>query len=186
MSQKKDKRLLFFRESSYRLARLIFNYPNTLFYIRKMAKETGLSTTGVEGALQEFQEHHLITVQSTNLTKNIQADLNSDAFRFYKRIFNLYQLHSLLEAIKRPFQPKAIVIFGSFAKGEDIEESDVDILIITNRKDEGSLSKIIKITEKELNRTIALHILESLDESEPEFRNAVANGIVVYGYLKVV
>src|SRR3989338_8850597 len=185
MSQKKDKRL-FFRESSYQVARRIFNYPNTVFHIRKLAKETGLSTTAVESAIHELQEHQIIRVQDNDLTKNIQADLNSDAFRFYKRVFNLYQLHSLLEAIKRPFQPKAIVIFGSFAKGEDIEESDVDILIITNRKDEGSLSKIIKITEKELNRTIALHILESLDESEPEFRNAVANGIVVYGYLKVV
>lgn len=185
MLQKKDKRL-FFRESSYQVARRIFNYPNTLFHVRKLAKETGLSTTGVESAIHELHDHHIITVHNTDLTKNIQADLHSDAFRFYKRIFNLYQLHSLLEAIKRPFQPKAIVIFGSFAKGEDAEESDVDILIITNRKDKESLSKIIKITEKELNRTIALHILESLDKSEPEFRNAVANGMVVYGYLKVV
>jgi len=190
MSQKKYKgKILFFRESSFKVAELIFNYPNKTFHIREIAKETGLSTTAVIGehSLKELHEFGIIKLERTNLTTNVKANLESDAYRFYKKIFNLYRLerYTIIEKLKEVFQAEAIVLFGSFAKGEDIEESDIDLLIITNRRG-GDINDFLKICEKELNRKINLHVLPSLEKSSKEFKNAVANGIVLHGYIKVL
>ena len=57
--------------------------------------------------------------------------------------------------------------------------------IITNEKNIG-LGKLIENFEKEFNRKISLHILQNIEKSSTEFKNAIANGIVLYGYIKVV
>ncbi len=187
MSFKKYKhQILFFRESSFKVAEKIFNHPTALFHLRKLAKETSLSTTAVVQAIHELKKSDLILVEQTEVTKNIKANLESEAYKFYKRVFNLYRLgrHHFIETLQQHFQAKTIILFGSFAKGEDIESSDIDLLIISNRK-ENNLPLIHRM-EKELNRTINLHILESIERSEPEFKNALANGIVLHGYLKII
>lgn len=189
MSQKKDReKILFFRESSFKVAELIFNYPNKTFHIRKLAKETKQSTTAVVSAIRDLNKFKIVKLDKTDLTTNIRADTESDAYRFYKKIFNIYRLerYTIIEKLKETFQSETIVLFGSFAKGEDIEESDIDILVITNQKEKESISDFLDICEKTLNRKINLHILPSLENSSKEFRNAVANGIVLHGYLKVL
>ena len=191
MSQKKDKgKILFFRESVFKVAELIFNYPNKTFYIRMLEKETKFSTTAIIDSINELKKYDIIQVEETPLTTNIKANIESEAYRFYKLVFNLYRLKRYLfidELVKIFNNPGAIVLFGSFAKGEDVEESDIDVLIISNKK--RVLNEFEPFTimyEKELNRTINVHLLTSLDKSSNEFKNAVANGIVLHGYLKIL
>ncbi len=186
MSQKKDKgKILFFRESIFKVAELLFNRPNTVFHMRGLAKETGLSTTAVIQAVEELSA--FLKIEKTAITTNIKANQESEAYRFYKKIFNLYRLerYNVIQTLKDEYRAKAIALFGSFAKGEDVEESDVDILIITSRK-ETDIGDYIAKCEKLLNRSINLHVLDSLEKSSPEFKNAIANGIVLHGYVKVV
>lgn len=185
MSQKKDKtKILFFRESVFKVAEMIFNRPNAVFHIRGLAKETGVSTTGVVYAVEELKKYDIITVEKTTITTNIRANLESEVYRFYKKILNLYRLerYLLIQTLRDAYRAKTIVLFGSFSKGEDIEGSDIDILVLTNYKETIDLT----VYGKMLNRSINLHILKSLEKSSSEFKNAVANGIVLYGYLKVV
>ena len=78
MSQKKDKnKILFFRESVFKVTELIFNYPNKTFHIRMLEKETGFSTTAVIDAITELKEYNIIQVEETPLTTNIKANLES-------------------------------------------------------------------------------------------------------------
>jgi len=183
MLQKKDGcGLPFFKESSFKVAKLIFDNPNTTFHLRKIAKTAGLSTTAALSALKEMHKSNMIQINKTSLTMNVQANTDSETYASYKRIFNLYRIeHSdLIPALKEAYKPETIVLFGSFAKGEDAEESDIDILLITQRK---TTNMTLERFEKELQRSINLHILSSLNTSE--FKNATANGIVLHGYLKV-
>ena len=189
MLQKKDRsKLLFFKESSFKVAELIFNRPNTSFHIRELARKTGLSTTAVIRAAEELAGFSIVSIEKTALTTNIKADLESDTYMFYKKVFNLYRLeqYNILSTIKEAYRAKTIVLFGSFAKGEDVEGSDVDILVLTNSKEKVDLNEELEAYKKVLNRDINLHVLRSIDKSYTEFKNALANGIVLHGYLKVV
>ena len=190
MSQKKDKgKILFFRESVFKVAELIFSYPNKTFHIRMLEKETGFSTTAVIDAVEELRKYEIITIEETPLTTNVKANLESGAYIFYKLVFNLYRLkrYLFIDRLVEVFnKPEAIVLFGSFAKGEDVEQSDIDILVISHNKSEEYLEDLINAFQKELNRKINIHILPSLAKSSNEFKNAVANGIVLHGYLKII
>jgi len=188
MLQKKDKRkMMFFRHSTFKIAKLIFNYPNKTFHIREFSRKTGLSTTAVTSSLEELKK--ILIIEKTDITTNIRADLESESYRTYKRIFNLYCLERYLitDRIRDAYQTETIVLFGSFAKGEDIEESDIDLLIITHNKEPlKDIRNFLSICEKKMNRNINLHILPSIEKSPQDFKNALANGIVLQGYLKII
>ena len=189
MSRKKDNaEIIFFKESVLKIAELLFDKPNITFHIRGLAKAAGVSTTAVVRAVEELQKHEIIIVEKTAVTTNVKANVESEAYRFYKKIINLYRLerYKITSTLKEIYRAKAMVLFGSFAKGEDVEESDVDILVLTNHKDTRDISDYLAECEKRLNRRINLQVLSSLEKSSPEFKNAIANGIVLHGYVKVV
>lgn len=189
MIQKKDDgTILFFRRSVFEVARLIFNSPTATFHIRQLATLTGVSTTAVSSAIEELRKFSIVTVESTDITTNVKANLTSDAYTFYKRVFNLYRLerYPLIGHLVDTYRPRALVLFGSFAKGEDTEQSDVDVLVLTDEKERTLPENIRNLLEKELKRTINLHVMRSLQGTSPEFKNSVANGIVLHGYLKIV
>ncbi len=188
LHKKYTTKLLFFRESSFKIAELIFNHPNRSFHIRELAKETGLSTTAVVSSIRDLDDSKIIRLEKTDLTTNVIADLDSESYRSYKKIFNLYRLegHSVIRTLIDAFHAETIVLFGSFARGEDIENSDIDLLILTNSKEKQDIAALLGKYEQGLNRKINLHILPALDKSSKEFKNAVANGIVLHGYLKVI
>ncbi|MBS3156599.1 nucleotidyltransferase domain-containing protein [Candidatus Woesearchaeota archaeon] len=187
MLQKKDKeKILFFRESIFKVAELIFNYPNKTFHIRELTRKTNFSTTAVTKAIEELNKYNIVTIETTQLTKNVKANLESEEYRFYKLVFNLYRLekYNIINILISEYRPEAIVLFGSFAKGEDTENSDIDILVITPGKEIKEIN--IEKLEKEFNRKINLHILQNIEKSSTEFKNSIANGIVLYGYIKVI
>ena len=190
MSQKSNKKIIFFRESTFKIAELIFNHPTKTFHIREISKKTGLSTTAVmaKHTLGDLEKFGIIKVEKTDLTTNIKANTESDSYRFYKKIFNLYRLerYNIIDKLIEMFNAEAIVLFGSFAKGEDIEDSDIDILIITNNQESERSADFIKLSENVLKRKMNLHLLPSLEKSSAEFKNNIANGIVLHGYIKVV
>ena len=198
MSQKKDKaKILFFRESVFRVATLLFNYPNQTFHIRSLEKKIGFSTTAVISAVKELRDFQIVTVEETEITTNIRANLERQEYKFYKLIFNLYRLrrYGLVDNLADFFRnPEAIVMYGSFSRGEDVEKSDVDMLVITPlglsaieaiTKSESFL-KWVKIFEEEFNRKLDLKVLASLEKSSTDFKNSIANGIVLSGYVRVL
>ncbi|MBI5391778.1 nucleotidyltransferase domain-containing protein [Candidatus Woesearchaeota archaeon] len=154
-----------------------------------MAKETGYSTTAVTKVIEELKGYNIIVIEEGTVVKNIKANINARGYTEHKLLFNLYKIKRILvaENINSYMNnPECIVLFGSFAKGEDIEESDIDVLIITSQTIPKELGLLKIKWEKEFNRKINFHALKSLDNSAREFKNAVANGIVLHGYLKVI
>jgi predicted nucleotidyltransferase len=77
--------------------------------------------------------------------------------------------------------PEAIILFGSFGKGEDNEESDIDISVIGGK----NLRIDCKIYGKRLGRNINLVRLQNLRTASKEFRTALANGFVLKRYYEI-
>ena len=161
MSQKKDKnKILFFRESVFEVSKLIFDYPNKTFHIRMLEKETGFSTTAVVDSINELKKYGIVQMEETPLTTNVKADLESEAYRFYKLIFNLYRIKRYLfidGLVEKLNNPESIVLFGSFSKGEDAEQSDIDILVISHNKPDERLQDFVDICNY-LKRAVAIYL----------------------------
>ena len=70
-----------------------------------------------------------------------------------------------------------MVLFGSFARGEDTEKSDIDIVVVG-----GAGSANAGLFEEALGRKISIHELKPRDV-EKEFLFSLANGFVLHGAL---
>lgn len=74
--------------------------------------------------------------------------------------------------------PDAIFLFGSASRGEDKENSDIDIYV--KLKSSGINTESF---EKQLRRKINILFEENFKELSPELKNNIVNGIKLKGYL---
>jgi len=106
-----------------------------------------------------------------------------EPFLQQKRAYNLSQIYlsKLKDLLEREYNhPEAIILFGSYSRGEDTETSDIDLAVATTKK----LSLNLTLYEKKLKRKISIHEI-TLEKVSEEFLNNLANGLVITGYLKI-
>lgn len=162
---------------------LFFKYPERKFHLRELERLTKLSMPGVRKIVNKLVKEDLLESKKEKMVKNFFAK-RDEKFVQTKRAHNLYSVFSsgLLDSLKSKYEePEAIILFGSYSKGEDISRSDIDIAVITPKNEEPDLS----VFEKKLARKIKIYEIK-IGKAEKEFLNTLINGIVLYGYLKVI
>ncbi|HLC97844.1 MAG TPA: nucleotidyltransferase domain-containing protein [Candidatus Nanoarchaeia archaeon] len=159
--------------------------PTTQIHLRGLAKELKISFGWLSLNLPRLVKSGLLLKKESlgGRLHLLQANRDSSLFQRLKTSTNLFALHDsgFLDALIAAYhQPECIVLFGSYRRGEDTEESDIDIAIITALRPKKDWSSF----EQKLQRNIKIIELQK-KRIEPEFMNTLANGIVVYGYLDV-
>jgi predicted nucleotidyltransferase len=166
-------------------AGLFFSNPSKTYYLMEISRKIKLAHTSVKKNLYLLKKYGIITETIEKKGKRkyplYKANINSEEFRKQKKIFNYQSLmeSGLVNYIGEKLMPKSIVLFGSFQKGEDFEDSDID-LFVECKKEQIEL----KLFEKLLNRKIELHFNDNFNNYPKELKNNIANGIVVYGFLE--
>ena len=164
--------------SRIRVLEVFFKEPTKIHFIKEISKRIKLAPTSVRKYIKEFLEEGLIKVREARPFNGYVANRDSEEFIFLKRVYNLLSIKDLRKELIETFYPEAIVLFGSFALGEDIEESDIDLVIITKgKKKRIDLSKY----ENELGRKIHLIVIDNLKRVNKNVRKKILNGIVIWG-----
>ena len=112
------------------------------------------------------------------------ADRTSEIYLLEKKLFNIKQIHlsGMVEHIKETLNNPAIVLFGSYAKGEDTESSDIDLYIETASKKSINLEKF----EKPLQRKIQIFRYDKIAKIQNKhLANNIINGITLGNYIEV-
>lgn len=159
-----------------------FRRPRHRFQLRELSRETNVSTPSIKNYLQEFKQENLVEEVEEGVYKGYRAKLLEE-FKLQKRLYNVEKLHEMgiVEEIEEKCVPDAIVLFGSAAEGEDIEESDIDLLVVAKEKELD-----LEDYEHKLNREINITFMTEQElKQNKELSNSVANGIVLSGYLVV-
>ncbi|MFH1500430.1 MAG: nucleotidyltransferase domain-containing protein [archaeon] len=172
-----------------KIAEVLFKYPEKEFSLSDLAKEAGVAKANIGKILEEFQNAGLITIEKLSKIWRIRANQKDWLYIRSKIVHNLNLIYrtGLVEFLVDYFKnPKAIVLFGSFRKGEDLSNSDIDIAI---ESDESEAYKIIFLKELAefeniFGRKIQIHLFnrESIDIG---VFNNIANGILLWGFLEV-
>ena len=171
------------------VVKLFFGSPTREFHLREISRLAKISTTAANSVLKKLLKENIITKQKKGTYDIYQANRKDKEFREMKKFYNVQNLRrsGFVSFLEGEFNyPEAIVLFGSASKGEDIEESDIDIFILGTKR-----SVDTSMYEKKFGRKIMLLVLskeefESAKKRNPELVNNIANGIVLYGYLKVL
>lgn len=169
---------MLFKNNKYKVLELFFDMPGTEFNIRRIARLTKTSTTTVASALKELLKKEMVRKRKAGNAVFISANRESAQFIREKRLHNIEKIYNsgLVEYLVKEYsEPDAIILFGSFSRGEDTENSDIDIAVINGK----GASKIGHF-EDVLKRKISLHEI-NLRDLEKEFFLNLANGFVLYG-----
>lgn len=170
----------------YRVLQEFFDSPTHNFHLREISRNLKLGLPSVRNHVQALEKEGFIIGDTAGVFKSYIANKDDSKYKSYKKIDMLARIQEsglVYYLIKELSVPNVIILFGSSAYGEDSENSDLDIAVIANKKD----LKLDKF-ENIMGREIQLHFFKDIKDMKKskELFNNIANGIILYGFLKVI
>ncbi|MBI2140555.1 nucleotidyltransferase domain-containing protein [Candidatus Woesearchaeota archaeon] len=160
-----------------------FINPTAKLRVREIERILKLPLPSVIRYCKELEKEEILTTDTTgNVT--FYTGSRSEAYLLEKKLFNIKQAYTsgLINYLKAELSNPAIVLFGSYAKGEDTENSDIDLYLETPSKKQVNLEKFSRL----LKRTIQVFQYKNLREiSNPNLANNIANGITLNSFIEV-
>ena len=168
---------------------VLSKYPDKEFSLSDLAKESGVAKANIGGFIRALEAERIIKVERLSKIWRISANRENPGFLKAKILLNLEHIYTtgLTEILNEHYHnPKAIVLFGSYRKGEDISGSDIDIAIEKDDVKEYTTVRLNELLnlEKRLDRKIQVHLFNRKSVDVNLFNN-IANGIVLSGFLEV-
>ena len=171
--------------NTLKIIEVFFTEPTKEHYLMEISRKISLAHTSVKKDLEYLKREELVIkkIQKKGI-RNFpvyKANLDNKKFKLDKMIYNLSTIFKsgLINFLEQAFFPKSIVLFGSYMRGEDIEDSDIDIFIESSEK-ELNLDNF----EKKLKRKIQIHFKKNFVSYPKELKNNIINGIVLHGFLE--
>lgn len=124
-------------KSAIRILKTLLRYKGKIFTIRELARTAELSHPEASKVVKKLEKRGVLKIQYVG--KAHQVSLNEDSYALKSIIAPAFEaeentLGALVSTIRPFFNDKrisAVAIFGSVAKGLEKENSDIDLLVIT-------------------------------------------------------
>jgi predicted nucleotidyltransferase len=161
-----------------------FANPEAKLRVRNIEKTLKLPLPSVIRYCRELKNEGLLATVKTGNVVFYTANRANGNFTLEKRLFNLKQVYEagLIDYLKKELSNPVVILFGSYAKGEDTENSDIDLYVETPSKEGVDLGRFEGI----LKRKIQVFRHESIGEvSNKHLANNIINGIVLNGFIEV-
>jgi predicted nucleotidyltransferase len=159
--------------------------PTRKLRVREIEREVKVPLpSAIRYSRELVREGYLQAVKVSNVTFYC-ADRSSKQFVWEKKLINLRKIYEsgLTEFLIDKLGNPAVVLFGSFSRGEDIEGSDIDLFVETPSKAKVNLAEY----EAKLKRRIQLFSYRRISEvKNKELANNIINGVVLNGFLEVL
>lgn len=160
---------------------VFFENPAVEFHIRQMARMLGMSKTAVSYHVKSLIKHGIVMERKDVFTK-YAANEQSKKYRISKLFYGLEKVtgSGVVEHLEEKTRPKAVVLFGSFAKAEFDSSSDIDIFVQASEE-----TIELNSFERKLKHKIHLLFEPKLEKLSSELLNNIINGIKLSGQLKL-
>ena len=172
--------------NKWKVLQVFFNTPLAEggLQLREISRKAKLAPTSVKNYLAELKQESLIREKENRVQGYpvYTPERDSEPFKLYKKIDLLLRLHQmgLISDLKDRCFPSVIILFGSAARGEDTELSDID-LFVGSKPQELKLQKYEEQVQRKINVLFEPHF----EKISKELKNNLLNGVILYGYLKV-
>lgn len=154
------------------------------------ARRAGISLNAAHTYLTEMQRKGILSRKEIGRTHLYMLNQGSFLARHLKILLSLDELNEsgIVEEIrKRNYSVISIILYGSVARGDDDEKSDIDILVIARKK-----QRLGGLAVKSLKRQVSI---EQYTPSEWRataktdkifYDKVIVDGIALYGEIPVV
>lgn len=163
------------------ILQVLFKKSGRILNQRQIAKAIGVTPPAVLKALPLLKKLNYIIMDKDKETKRLSIELNKRNHKVMqlKRVDNLKQIYlsGLSDYLEKEFAGATIILFGSYSRGDDLINSDIDIAIIGRKEKEINLLPY----EKYLERKININYYDSFEKIHKNLKENLANGFVLAG-----
>ncbi|MGM5485298.1 MAG: nucleotidyltransferase family protein [Nanobdellota archaeon] len=148
----------------------------------EIARLIGATPMGVSKALRGLKG--FVNVEKSKaMNLNLISLLRDSRTLRLKHLDNLRQIYEsgLIEYLEENNPGSTIILFGSYSRGEDRSDSDIDIAIVGSEDKRTSLKNYEKILQRHIN----LGFYDSFAGIDKELRENLCNGIVLSGGIEL-
>lgn len=142
---------------------LLIRNPTTQFLQKDIGKKTKLSKATLIKWLSFLEKKSLVNMKKEGVSKKYSLKRENYIVKQLKILNNLILLDDMKKIIEK-FNIKAY-LYGSASRGEDAEESDLDVLVVGKIKKDQIIKEINQISEK-INKQIKVEIFTLLEWSK--------------------
>ena len=165
-----------------------FRDPFTSFHLRELARTLEMDPMTLKRILDPLVDDGMLLFRVERGHHLFKANVDDIRFRYAKIQYTIEVLsgsNMVKRIIDRDSSVTSIVLFGSAAKGMDGIDSDVDLLIISTRKKEHRVGKVLG---KKVNIISATPSEWSLiyEKDRPFYNEVLIHGIALHGRKPVV
>lgn len=178
-------------EESIAMSKVIywfFSFPTKEISLNDLCEEVEISKTTANRIINALEEDGFLKKEVLGKTWRISNNQDHAYNTILKIPYNLELIYEseITNRIYEKFQsPRNIILFGSYRKGDDTEESDIDIAIEVLNNKEVEIYDLGKIDiGYRKNIPIKLHVFSRKKIDLNLFSN-IANGIILEGLLEV-
>ena len=169
---------------------LFLENPHSSYYLRESARTLDMDPMTVKRSLSLLLRDELLVKTEEKNRILYQANMENPALRHLKISYNLSFLQEkkmVKFIINKMKSVTSIMLFGSFAKGENDESSDIDIVTISLSKDKptAELAKLLGRDVNLLNFTPAQWSNQS-KKNRAFYLDVIVDGISLHGTKPVV
>ncbi len=169
--------------NTYKILQLFFDQPTKLFQLREISRMAEIGLPSAISHVKKLEKYCFVKKEKKSTYQSYIANKDNEKYKLYKKHDIALRLHEsgFIEYLVNNVTPTAIVLFGSAARGEDIETSDVDIFVLA-KEENLDLTRF----EKQIKRKINIYFEPNIKKLSKELLNNIVNGIKIYGYIKVI
>jgi len=166
-----------------------YSYPQTKIGLTDLAKSINSSKTAtkqvVESLVQEQFLHRTIVGKAWLLSAN-QGHQYFITKKIPYNLGTIYDSGALAEIYKLIPSPRAVILFGSYRWGTDVEESDIDIAVEVIDNNDLKIISLGHIGQLGYRKNVLVNLyVFSRNKIDLNLFTNIANGIVLDGLLEV-
>jgi len=161
--------------------KIFFEEPTREYNVREMARILKIAPATASKELKKMAKAGFLKEREERILILYSANLEGELYKDTKIYYNIRKLKEsgLIDALNKFYLKPTIFLFGSSSYGEDIEASDLDLLIISEKTKEFPKTKEF---DKKLNRKVQIFAVKDIkDIKNKHLINNIINGVHIQG-----
>ena len=136
---------------------LLYAHPDSSFYTNEILRRTGMGVATIKRELDRMVKAGILTLTKVGNQHHYQANLKCPVYEELASIVRkTFGVVDVIRAALMPVQEQIdfAFIYGSLAKGTEISQSDIDVMIVTDTLAYVDVMSLLGGAEESLGRAV--------------------------------